>query len=393
MRPNISLVSESLFPSQTSKKKSLSTPPDWSLLPEELFQIISMHLKNPFDVVHARSVCNLWRSAFPFPSRLLRRSYSLPLLPDSPLESKDLFVFEKIPLFLFTVQTPQVSPSPPFEFYLGGLVRDETNYDLPTPLECSVIVNKAATLPFLKKSLDGQIFPLGHMYRAIDFDVDVACLWLDKDGVEEFVVLVRKFRSLFVLRSSEMKWMRIQNVPNDAYCTGLLAFRSRFYATISTEVFVIDPYSPLEATLLMPSDHRMNAIRHLVPCGDNDELFLVEKTIRAARFTLRVSRLDQEAGKWVVVSDLGEDRVLFIGNSWNVSCSAKEFPDGCCVSGNSVLITENVGIITYSYKYEVHTENEDDDGYCWRYSSENCVWILSTCPVLALLVKAAFDIT
>ena len=52
--------------------------PDWSLLPEELLQIVTKNVENCFDVVHARSVCNSWQSTFPFPSCLLRPSYSLP---------------------------------------------------------------------------------------------------------------------------------------------------------------------------------------------------------------------------------------------------------------------------------------------------------------------------
>ncbi|KAF3551747.1 hypothetical protein DY000_02006188 [Brassica cretica] len=41
---------------------SPSSVPDWSLLPEELLHIISKNLDECFDVVHARSVCTLWRS-------------------------------------------------------------------------------------------------------------------------------------------------------------------------------------------------------------------------------------------------------------------------------------------------------------------------------------------
>ena len=62
---------------------------DWSLLPEELLQIVTKNVENCFDVVHAWSVCNSWRSTFPFPSCLLRPSYSLPTYDDFTLESKD----------------------------------------------------------------------------------------------------------------------------------------------------------------------------------------------------------------------------------------------------------------------------------------------------------------
>ncbi|VVB08922.1 unnamed protein product [Arabis nemorensis] len=64
-----------------TKKKTSSMKPDWTQCPEELLQVISEHLDNCFDVVHARSVCTLWRSAFPFPSSLIPPSYSLPTYP------------------------------------------------------------------------------------------------------------------------------------------------------------------------------------------------------------------------------------------------------------------------------------------------------------------------
>lgn len=50
----------------TKKKTSSSSlMADWTLLPEELLHIILMHMEDCFDVVHARSICNLWRSTFP----------------------------------------------------------------------------------------------------------------------------------------------------------------------------------------------------------------------------------------------------------------------------------------------------------------------------------------
>ncbi|CAN6806708.1 unnamed protein product [Brassica oleracea] len=52
----------SLSPSSYDHRTSLfpSSVPEWSLLPEELLQIISKNLDDCFDVVHARSVCTLW---------------------------------------------------------------------------------------------------------------------------------------------------------------------------------------------------------------------------------------------------------------------------------------------------------------------------------------------
>nr|VDD13442.1 unnamed protein product [Brassica rapa] len=65
-----------------------SMMPDWSLLPEELLHFISQNVENCFDGVHGRSVCTSWRSNIPFPSCLLRTSYSLPTFAQFPVETK-----------------------------------------------------------------------------------------------------------------------------------------------------------------------------------------------------------------------------------------------------------------------------------------------------------------
>jgi len=99
-----------------------------------------------------------------------------------------------------------------------------------------------------------------------------------------------------------------------ADCSGIVTFKGIFYAFfLNGDIFVIDPYS-LEATPLM-SLQPLSSINYPVP-SSNDELFLVEATllnaevIEISRLTCRASRLDEEAGVSVVVSDLG-DRVFF----------------------------------------------------------------------------------
>ncbi|EOA28686.1 hypothetical protein CARUB_v10024912mg [Capsella rubella] len=88
-------------------KKKISTSlimPDWSQLPDELLPLISTHLEECFfDVIHARSVCSLWRSAFPYPTSIIRQSYSLPTVRS---ESNNFCTLEKVPLFLFRVRAP-----------------------------------------------------------------------------------------------------------------------------------------------------------------------------------------------------------------------------------------------------------------------------------------------
>ncbi|EFH57074.1 hypothetical protein ARALYDRAFT_901447 [Arabidopsis lyrata subsp. lyrata] len=196
-----------------------------------------------------------------------------------------------------------------------------------------------------------------------------------------------------VFNTDEMRWMLLEK-PSYASCSDLITFRGRFYAAFFNHgIFAIDPYS-LEVTPLIPSELlNSGSVNDLVPSG-NDALFLVEKIIPRtgvlyfSRLTLRVSMLDEEAGKWVEVSEIG-DRLLVIGDLGNVCCSAKELPDGCGLSGNSIVFTHGPGNVTYSYKYGVHTGREEDDLNCWRYSREKPVTILSTSPVVALRVESA----
>ncbi|CAA7033035.1 unnamed protein product [Microthlaspi erraticum] len=331
--------------------------PDWTQLPEELLQVISEKLDNCFDVVHARSVCS------------------------------SLGTLKKIPLFLFRVPTLSASSS---EYFLGGIgCRDEAEdqTELPSPIQCSVKVKIGESDPRLMNMLDCEILPLGHQYRLIGCNPSyyrgVAFLPLKKEGGREFVVLLHYGYVLYVQTSAEMKWKRLKNVPKSEICRDVVTFRGRFYASFrnGTSV-VIDPYS-LDVTLLMHSQNR-EISHYLVPSG-NDDLFLVHRF--ASHSTYRVSRLDEEAGKWVEISEVG-DRVLFIsgGVLGNVCCSAKELPDGCGVSGNSIVFTDYVGG-TYSYKYGVDTGRGEDGRKGWRPSRESRVKVLSTSPVVALRVE------
>ncbi|CAN7017923.1 unnamed protein product [Brassica oleracea var. botrytis] len=294
---------------------------------------------------------------------------------------------EKVPLFLFRVQTtPAASPS---EYFLGGVGRDECvdHMELQYPIQFSVKI--PGSEPTVLNIRNSQVFPLGHQYRIMGWDPEswttkykgVAFLPLNEEG--EFVVLLNYTMDLLVLRSSEMRWMRLKET-SDASCCHLVAFRGRFYAIfLSGDLYIFDPYS-LKRTPFSPTPP-LRSGKYLVQSGD-DELLLVEnfnpfpeaEILDFNRFTCRVSRLDNEADKWVEITDLG-DRVLFIRDSGNFCCSAKELPDGCGVSGNSIVFT-NMGSMTFAYKYGVHTGREDDELNIWRFSRENRVTILNTSP-------------
>ncbi|CAF2279764.1 unnamed protein product [Brassica napus] len=257
------------------------------------------------------------------------------------------------------------------------------------------------------KMNDCQILPLGHQYRMIGCNakeyINVVVLPLNQEGGGggDFVVLLNFTKVLLVYRSTEMRWRRLHTQPfTTATCEELFTFRGKFYAIfISGDFFAFDPHF-LGLTTLKPLElPNCGSCNDLVQSGD-DELFLVETIIPRNddvlsfnRLTLRVCRLDVEAGQWVVVTDIG-DRVFIIGEFGSVSCSAKEFPEGCGVSGNSILklcgsilYTHMPWNETYFYKYGVETGREEDDLNCWRFSRENLVTILSTSPVVALRVE------
>ncbi|KAG2308256.1 hypothetical protein Bca52824_028004 [Brassica carinata] len=353
----------SLSPSSkmTTNEIKLSVP-DWSLLPEKPLNIISEKLDDCFDVVHARSVCTSWRSIIPFPSHLSRPSYTLPTL-----DNKGTWSLEKIPLFLFRPRALAAS-----EYFLGGIRRDEEpEEELPYPNQCSVKVEILGSDSRFMNMLDCQIFPLRHQYRMIGCNAKgyrgVSVLPLNKEGGGDFVVLLNCSSVLMVLRSNEMRWRRFQTLSVHP-CDDLVTFRGRFNAIfVDGDVFGFDP-------------HFLELYPLLIVSRNKDALDLM------SRITLRVCRLDVDAGQWVVVKDIG-DRVLVIGDLGNVSFSAKEFPNGCSVSGNSILYTNLPWNETYFYKYGVDTGREEDDLNCWRFSRENLVTILSTSPVVALRVE------
>uniref|UniRef100_M4C957 KIB1-4 beta-propeller domain-containing protein n=1 Tax=Brassica campestris TaxID=3711 RepID=M4C957_BRACM len=387
---------------QLSSKEHTLSLSDWSLLPEELLHIISAKLEDCFDFIHARSVCRPWRPVFPFPPSLLRTRYSLPSFDKFPRKGRGFCTLEKFPLFLFRVRSPDsLLPS---EFFVGG-IRPENHVEFPPSVQCSVKMKMTPdSPPTLLNIADCQIIPLGYKWRMVGHDPNslatryrgAAFLPLNKEK-GEFIVLIGYSRHILVLRSTEMRWTRLQN-SSEADCRDIVAFRGKFYAVfINGDVFAIDPYT-LETTPLIPPEIvDCGRCNNLVPYGD-DELYLVERIIVRngvlcfSKLACRVSVLDEEAGEWVVVSDLG-DRVLLIGQpgncSGNGSCSAKDLPEGCGVSGSSMLFINEIFDVTYPYKYGVDTGNPEDGLNVWRCSRETRVTILNKSPMVAMRLEHA----
>ncbi|KAG2331533.1 hypothetical protein Bca52824_002713 [Brassica carinata] len=392
MSSDSSLLSDSVSKLQLCSKEH-NILSDWSLLPEELLHIISSKLEDCFDFIHARSVCRPWRSIFPFPSSLLRTRYSLPSFDKFPRKGRGCCTLEKFPLFLFRLRAAP-EPSLLSEFFVGG-IRPEEDVEFSSPVQCSVKVKiPSDSAPTSLNVADCQIIPLGYKCRMVGYDPNslatryraAAFLPLNKEKRGEFIVLIGYSRHMLVLRSTEMRWTRLQNTSIAADCSDIVAFRGKFYAVfINGDVFAIDPYT-LETTPLIPPEIvDCGRCNYLVPYGDDDELYLVERIIVRngvlcfSKLACRVSVLDEEAGEWVVPGNC----------SGNASCSAKELPDGCGVSGSSMLFINEIFDVTYPYKYGVETGNPEDDLNVWRCSRETRVTISNKSPMVALRIEHA----
>lgn len=399
-----SLLSDSVSKLQLSSKQH--TLSDWSNLPEELLRIISAKVEEFFDIIHARSVCRPWRSIFPFPSSPLRTTYSLPSFDKFPRRGRGGFcTLERFHAFLFRVHSPD-DDTLPSQFFVGGIGPDKSvdQMDLPNPIQCTVKTKIGDSAPTFLNTADCQIVPLGYRCRMVGYDPNSlatsyggAAILPRNEEKGEFIVLISYAHHILALTSTDMRWVRVDNTSR-ADCKDIVTFRGKFYAVfINGDVSAIDPYTLETKPLTPPEIVGCGRCNYLVPYGD-DELYLVERIIvrnsvlSFTKLACRVSVLDEEAGEWVVVSDLG-DRVLLIGqpgnSSGNSSCSAKKLPDGCGVSGSSMLFINEIFDVTYPYKYGVDTGNPEDDLNVWRCSRETRVTILNKSPMVALRIERA----
>nr|AAT68353.1 hypothetical protein At2g24255 [Arabidopsis thaliana] len=304
---------------KTKKTSTSSITPDWSELPEEL-----LYLEVSRGQLFRCCSCSLCL-------QLVAIHISFVSLVTPKLLSS---LVQRIPFRKQKHVHPREGPSP-----------DIADDQLSDALQCLVNVKIPASIP-------KKIIPLGHKYRMIGWEYNRATfLRLDKEGRRgEFVVLLEVSDTLLVLTSAEMRWKQLENVPY-TICVDIVTFRGRFYAPfLSGQIVVIDPYS-LEVTLLLSSPQDPRELRSLAPYG-KDELFLVEViipndvVIDFSRLARRVRRVDEKAGKWVEVGDLG-DCVLLLGN---LSCSAKEFPRGFGLTENAVLFGDQSGNAFLYYK-------------------------------------------
>ncbi|CAA7047921.1 unnamed protein product [Microthlaspi erraticum] len=162
-----------------------------------------------------------------------------------------------------------------------------------------------------------------------------------------------------------MRWMWLKNM-SDASCSGLVTFRGRFYAVfLDGDIIGIDPYSR-KATPLVQA------------------CFLFHQGMMSFSW-LRKSSL---VPVYYILAD-----------TWATSAARlKELPDGCGVSGDSVVFTDEPGNATYSYKYGVDTGRAEDDLNFWRYSRENlharsvCSSWRSAFPLPCSLVRPRYSL-
>lgn len=185
----------------------------------------------------------------------------------------------------------------PCQFLVVGIGPDKSGDDLSVPVlpgtlaqnqmrvsyQCSAKMKIRDFILNLLNIADGQIIPLGYMCRMVGYNPilfsttyrGVAFLPLNKEkgGGAEFIGLIGYTHHMWVLRSTEMSWMRL-DTTSSADCWDIVTFRGKFYAVFTNgDVFEIDPYT-LETTPLRPTEIvECRTVNYLVPYGD-DELYL-----------------------------------------------------------------------------------------------------------------------
>lgn len=201
-------------------------------------------------------------------------------------------------------------------------------------------------------------------------------LYMEKVAVlnnfsEGFVLLtIHVSGKLVVYKSGDEKWRLINDLPSPY--DDVILRKGRFYAVDNTGRLVLVNVVDLTVSVaansifggdkkfLVDSDGELLLVDMYLSVGPADDLgynegfefyeefdcFMSERTMK-----FKVFRLDENVGKWIDMSDLG-DKMLFLGDNCTFTASASEiFSDDMC-KGNCIFFTDQ-----YS--------NREDDGV-WK---------------------------
>ncbi|KAG7640956.1 F-box-like domain superfamily [Arabidopsis suecica] len=370
---------------------------DWSLLPNDLLELIVGHLETSFEIVLFRSVCRSWRSVVPplDHSRCLGIkthdisfnagfSFSDQPTDQPPFKSSVDCTLKNIPIYLVKFWTPYGDD------YLLAEMREREGGEpklLLSPLSSNGIKYGMGINQVLFNSLTSPIIPFGQYYEITYFKKQPIRyryglpyhLWNEVEWVEtservEFLRLhsedSRDFAVLFagrmcnlvMYRSRNMSWTQVVEHPETYAYQDLVAFKGKFYALDSSgsgRVFIVD-LSLRVTEIPSVKGSQYYSKESLVQLGE--ELLLVQRFIPAGRrydeyiYTwFKVFRLD-EGGKrkWVQVNYLN-DRVIFLGARTKLCCSVHKLPganENCIVflASNDGSIFDNDSVLLFDLK-------------------------------------------
>lgn len=148
---------------------------DWSLLSNDLLELIVGRFKTTFHVVLFRSICRSWRSVVPSPrnARCLGTQTYIPMFLNPFYRGKRRFgsddmycTLKKIPIYLVRFKTPFG-----YDYLLAEMCERKNGKPMFmwSPVACYTITLGGDKM-MLFNSLTSQIVPLGHYYQ-VSFDL------------------------------------------------------------------------------------------------------------------------------------------------------------------------------------------------------------------------------
>ncbi|KAK6240708.1 F-box domain - like 10 [Theobroma cacao] len=347
---------------------------DWTQLPKELLDLISKSLDKSFDVSRFRSVCSTWRSSVTSPKRH-RLAPRFPVLPDDGGISDTSFGFCLSKRIVFLLGSPETNiQADSSASWVIKIEEDVPNnrIQLLNPLSRSRFDSLPYNFPKPLNLLDFRVFELGeeyvlHYLNYHSYLGDVGNLYMEKvvvscldNNVNDFFLLtIHVSGKLAMFKSSEKKWTIIEDMPSPY--DDVILYKGNFYAVDNTgrtvhvgmdfetsvvgmpvfggdkkflveskgELLLVDMYLSFEAE---EGSCSWTGLGFVEEYFENLAIYMNERTVR-----FKVFQLDEVGKEWVEVKNL-DDRVLFLGDDFTFSASAKDL--SVC-RGNCIIFADN----------------------------------------------------
>ncbi|CAA0827745.1 F-box protein SKIP23 [Striga hermonthica] len=338
---------------------------DWSILPTELLNLISQRLPASIDLLRFRSVCATWRAAAPPPPSAAER---FPILPNSGI-SDTSWGFHLSKRTIYSLQSPFTDDPA----WIVKLERDNpARMHLLNPLARSQFKPLPDNFPRTFSFYDLRVKELGEEYalQYINFRPtatsigEAGNLYMEKVAVSNnpgggFTLLtIHVSGKLVVFKSGNEKWMVIDDLPSPY--DDVIFREGGFYAVDHTGRLVLVNISDLNVTLvaspifggdkkfLVDSNGELLLVDMYLSVGPADDLgfnegfefyeefdcFMSERTVK-----FKVFKLDDDAGKWLEMTDLKE-RMLFLGDNCTFWTSSLEIFGEDKFTGNCIFFAD-----------------------------------------------------